>query len=375
MDIPPIDNGTAWPERRQQLLNLFSEHLYGHTPCDIPLLQIIDDDHGRLVDDVLCRQITLGLPTINKYIYLIVWSPKDHNNNLPTFIGLNFHGNHCLQSDPNILFAPSSSPDEPPGWMACRWDEDKRGAQERRWPIKEICAAGFAVASVYCADFAPDHKTLFDSGFAGAYAPGHAEDWRCISRWAWGLSCIRKFLSTQSSFDAERMIAIGHSRLGKTSLWAGAQDENFAMSCVNNSGCNGAAYARRCQGERYRDIGTHFPHWFLPSFSQYFDRESEFPIDQHQLIACLAPRPCYVASGSEDHGADPEGEFTSLRLSAPAWTMCGKTPIPIDSSFPEINTHLHADNAYHLRAGPHDIVGWDWQLYIQYAQAHFTKQQ
>lgn len=370
MDIPPVLNELPWPERRQQLLDIFADQLYGATPCDVPLLEVLDDDGGREVDGLICRQLQLGLPQINRRIYVLLWLPMQEDGPLPCFIGLNFRGNHCVHPDPGILFAPTDVPDEPPGWTACRYDESRRGVQALRWPVAEICAKGFAVATVFNGDIAPDNKDLFDQGFAGEYAPGHVDDWRTVSRWAWGLSVLRKNLALLPELDVQRMIAIGHSRLGKTALWAAAQDAAFAMCCVNNSGCNGAAFARRCQGERFRDIGSNFPHWFLPSFNDYFDREAEFPVDQHQLIACVAPRPCYVASGSEDHHADPEGEFTSLRLAAPAWEALGMKPVPADAAWPAPGEHLHADNAYHLREGPHNILSFDWNLYCDYALKH-----
>ena len=364
--IPPLVVDEQWPQRAAALRQQFATELYGHNPVPPCALDIMEDDLGRDVDGIICRQLVLGLSGIANRIYVLWWYPEKNNRDLPCFIGLNFRGNHCVHSDPGILFAPNDSPDEPPGWMACRYTEDKRGVQAARWPVKEICDAGFSVATVFCADFAPDHKTLFDSGFAGAYAPGHAGTWRTISRWSWGLSCLRLTLSKFSELDAQRMIAIGHSRLGKTALWAAAQDTDFAATCVNNSGCNGAALARRKHGERFRDIGSNFPHWFLPSLQYYFDREDEFPLDQHQLIACVAPRPCYVASADQDHGADPEGEFTSLRLAAPAWEYYGKTPLAINSDWPRPDQHVHADTAYHLRIGKHDINIWDWQHYLTY---------
>lgn len=367
--IPPLLVDEDWPQRAQSLRQAFAEQLYGANPLAPRALDIIEDDGGRTVDGLMCRQLVLGLPNIEKRVYVLWWYPPNPQQALPCFIGLNFRGNHCIHADPGIVFAPNDAPDEPPGWMACRYGEEKRGVQAPRWPITDICANGFSVATVFCADFAPDHKTLFDSGFAGAVAPGHAETWRTISRWAWGLSCLRLTLSEFSELDAQRMIAIGHSRLGKTALWAAAQDTDFAAVCVNNSGCNGAAFARRKQGERFRDIGTHFPHWFLPSLQNYFDREDEFPHDQHQLIACVAPRPCYVASADQDHGADPEGEFTSLRLAAPAWEFYHKKPVAIDTPCPNPGEHVHADNAYHLRMGKHDINSWDWNHYLQYFSA------
>jgi hypothetical protein len=187
-----------------------------------------------------------------------------------------------------------------------------------------------------------------------------------ISTWAWQLSRILDWLVTLPEIDPTRVIVVGHSRLGKTALWAGAGDERFAMVVSNESGCGGAALERRNYGETVKRITTSFPHWFAPTFATYADRETELPIDQHVVLAMTAPRPLYVSSAVEDRWADPRGEFLAAVAASPVWELFGKVGLGTDT-YPAVDTAIGSSIGYHVRSGPHDITAVDWGHFADFA--------
>jgi hypothetical protein len=379
LDGSRVADPAGWPARRAEILALFEREVYGRTPASRPAamrFQITDQDKSALGGKATRKQIAIHLsdkpggPVIHVLIYL----PNDRRGPAPTFLGLNFNGNHTTTSDPAVPVSAAWMRDNKDyGVVQNRASEAGRGKQAARWSFEQVIARGYASATAYYGDIDPD----FDDGFQNGvhplfYAPGQtkpaADEWGSIGAWAWGLARIMDYLQTDPEVDSRRVIVHGHSRLGKTSLWAGAQDPRFAAVVSNCSGAGGAALARRDFGETVAIINKSFPHWFCDNYTKYDHKEADLPVDQHQLIALIAPRPVLVNSAQEDKWADPRGEFLSVYHAGPVFRLLGKSA-PSSDQMPALNQAIKATAGYHIRPGKHDVLPEDWQTYIDWFES------
>lgn len=355
---------------RPAIFEFFQQQVYGKTPPTQPTVDFRIIDEGEAFDGkVLRREVEMTIGGTTKALVLI-YLPMNHKGKVPVFLGMNFKGNHQIATDPEITISDNAPKGKELG------NDPERGAAASRWPVELITEAGYGVVTLYRGDIDPD----FDDGFQNGIHPHFyvaqqtkplADEWGTIGAWAWSLSRVMDYLERDKDIDHKHVAVIGHSRLGKTSLWAGAQDKRFAMVISNNSGCGGAALSVRRHGETVEKINTAFPHWFCDNYNRYNNNEEALWIDQQGLIALIAPRPVYVASASLDDWADPEGEFLSALYASPVYKLYGKRGLS-NTQMPKVGeTDADGYVAYHLREGLHDITAWDWERYIRFADKHF----
>lgn len=246
------------------------------------------------------------------------------------------------------------------------------------WPAEELVARGYAVAALQVSQLAPDDKEHFRDGVMRLYDAGRtrtrpAYTWGALAAWGWGASRAMDYFAGDPRIDAKRVAVVGHSRGGKAALWAGAEDERFALVISNESGEGGAALSRRQFGETVAQINKSFPHWFAEGYKRYDGREGEMPIDQHMLLALIAPRALYVASADGDLWSDPRGEFISLAHSSPAYALWGDPPIRAEEMPPLDRPLVRGRRGYHIRTGGHDLSKYDWERFLDFADNLWRK--
>ncbi|HVR72627.1 MAG TPA: prolyl oligopeptidase family serine peptidase [Vicinamibacteria bacterium] len=371
-----VEDARTWTEtRRPELLGLFATHVYGKTPPGGPpaRARVRGEDTRALGGRATRTEVTLAFADGPgaRQMDLLVYLPNAARGPVPVFLALNFQGNHAVHPDPGITLSTRWVAASYPGVVANRATEAARGSAAKRWPIEEILARGYGVATAYYGDLFPDRADGAEKSVLTLF-PGERgdESWGAIGAWAWGLSRALDYLETVPAVDAKKVAVLGHSRLGKAALWAGAQDPRFAMVVANESGCGGAALSKRAYGETVGAITTRFPHWFAPRFARYAGREAELPIDQHELIALVAPRPVYVASAVEDRWADPRGEFLGALHADPVYRLLGAGGLPA-REMPGVGQPVHGTIGYHVRAGGHDLTDYDWRRYLAFADKHW----
>lgn len=361
--------------RRPELYEFFEKNVYGKVPSSFKDFssKIIEQSDNALNGKAKRRQVELTFAQngVVQQFTILMYLPKNVAK-APLFVGYNFMGNQTIANDENIIIPKAWARDsEKFGISNNELTAATRGIRTNRWAVDKIIDAGFGLATIYYGEVDPD-KDDFSDGIHrlfyknGQEKPG-ADEWGSLAAWAWGYSRAMDYFEKSQEIDASKVIVFGHSRLGKAALWAGASDERFAGVISNDSGCGGAALSKRQVGETVGRINTSFPHWFCQNFKQYNDNEEALPIDQHELLALIAPRPLYVASAQEDEWADPRGEFLSAYYASPVYELYGKKGIPTEQ-MPSVNQPIQNTLSYHIRTGIHDVTDYDWEQYIQWAK-------
>jgi pimeloyl-ACP methyl ester carboxylesterase len=353
----PVTTAEQWKStRRAEILELFRTNVYGRVPTTRyeQTFHVAHEDKEALGGAATLRQVDIRIARGEKFLKIRVnlFFPNNVARPAPAFVLI------CNRGAENI--------------------DPTREKKSEFWPVEEGIARGYAMAAFLNADVDPDKHDDFKNGIHGLLDEGErpADAWGTIAAWAWGASRVLDYLQTVPQIDPKQVAVIGHSRGGKTALWAAAEDQRFAMAVSNDSGCGGASLSRRrFKGrEQVAKIVSSFPHWFCSNFKAYAEREDDLPIDQHELMALIAPRALAVGSANEDLWADPRGEFLSVVNAAPVYELLGNKDLGT-SEMPAIGEALHSDRVhYHLRPGKHNLLLEDWQHYWDFADRVYSRE-
>ena len=346
----------TWEQvRRPEVLELFKTHVFGRNAVERPStlrFEPIEPDREMMEGKALRKRVNIRYsgPGGEGAIALTAFIPKAAQP-VPAFVLI------CNRSS-----AKHIDPD--------------RLTKNPFFPAEELVARGYAALAFHNGDVDPDFHDGFTNGVHAVFQPDPSvrkpDAWGTIAAWAWGASRVMDWIETQPTIDRTRVGVVGHSRGGKTALWCGATDTRFALTISNNSGCGGAKFNRMAlpKSEGIARINKSFPHWFCTNYKQYGDNEAALPVDQHMLVALIAPRLAYVASATLDDWAGQPGEFHSCLLASPVWRLYGQQGL-VGETFPAPDTPLQQGRVgYHLRTGKHDLTLYDWQRFMDFADKH-----
>ncbi|MDZ4689096.1 MAG: acetylxylan esterase [Planctomycetaceae bacterium] len=322
-DGRPVTTAEQWrTERRPELLQLFQHYMYGVAPKPLGITAKVT----KTVDSVFDGQARLkeieirfnGLPDNAPRLHLAVFVPKNAKGRLPVFLGINKCGNQETVFDEAVT--PTTS------WQHANCGKaPPRGGDADFWCAPYILSRGYAFATFHESDLDPDQHDWTD-GIHPFYPdlPAAPESrWGTIAAWAWGFSRCADYLVTDADIDPNRICIIGHSRRGKTALFAAAMDERFALVVPHQSGTGGMALSRDSQQEKVERINRAFPHWFNDKFTEFNDQEDRLPFDQHCLVALIAPRPLLDTEGAQDAWANFPRSLDGLRAADPVYKLLG----------------------------------------------------
>lgn len=374
-DGAPVASADQWQaQRKAELKELFQHYMYGRYPAAPEEVtgRVLLEDRDALDGRGVLREVelTFGPPAWPK-IYLLIAAPKG-DGPFPCILGPNFGGNHLFTDHPDVRLPDGWLPDRYPGVVDHRATEAGRGTQADVWPLNDVVDRGYATATFYCGDVQPDRPDV-DEGMRGIWrtaandADGDAT--ATIMTWAWGIHRAVDYLVTDTAIDPQRIAVVGHSRLGKTALLAGAFDDRIALAIANQAGCGGSGPSRHSdpKAETVERITRAFPHWFCRNFTAFGPDPSRLPFDQHCLVALCAPRPVLFTAAADDLWANPSGQFEILQAATPVYALLGVEGLEAGAKptpdAPLIDSRL----GYWIRRGRHAMSPADWKTYLDFA--------
>lgn len=353
-DGDPVTTVNQWRyQRRPEIVNMFSEHVYGQMPKDFDSIEFVTVNENNLAVDGSATakevDITITRSGNSLTIRLNLLIPNDAEKPMPVTLLLNHRGPENM--------------------------DITRESKEDFWPAETILQRGYAAAVFNVEDVADDDPETYTEDLLETLYPEQIDQdngMMALSAWGWGAMRVMDYFETDNDIDQQKSMLVGHSRGGKAALWTGANDERWGVIVSNESGAVGAALSKRKFGETIEIINNGFPYWFTPNFERFNQNESELPFDQHMLVSTIAPRGVYITAAEQDQWADPKGMYEALLHASEVYKKIYGISVPLYERMPAINNPT--DNsyaAYHIRDGEHDLNLYDWIQFLNFADRHF----
>lgn len=357
------DSDLWWNVRRPQILSLFSNLIYGRVPSPASPItttyDVVREDSDFM--DVLATKKEVEIQFENEQgdakMLIVVYAPNNVDGPAPAFMKHSFNNTKTRDFDEH---------------------PERKGYLRNGWPLGMILERGYGFIAVYQQDLVDHNEVSFlDDIHPMFYREGQsfpkAHEWGVLAAVAWGGMRALDYVETDDDIDATRVAIMGHSKMGKATLWTAAQDQRFAMAISAQSGCAGAALWRRKSGETLEKMVTRFPYWLCRNAWKFVGNEDDLPVDQHMLLALIAPRPVYVHSAVDDTWADARGEYLSAYHASEVYRLLGKRGLESEASPPVGEAILQSEVGYHVREGGHSIEMFDWERFVDFADVHLKR--
>jgi hypothetical protein len=357
-DHTPVGDAHTWlTKRRPEIVRLYETEIFGRIPATAPRVtwRVVERDvrarDGAAVSKRIAGKIgdAPDAPQINVTLY----TPANARQAVPVILLVNFGGGATARPNPSGALPPGDPP-----------------------VASAIIARGWGYATVGYQDIQPDRADAWHQGVVGVTLASTREkpapdEWGTVSAWAWGVSRIVDYLEADAAVDAKQIALFGHSRLGKTALWASALDTRIAAVYSSCAGEMGSALARRDWGETVDDMAQNFPWQFAGRFQNWVGRWNDMPVDAHMLIALSAPRPVFITGGTADQWADPVGEFLAEVAAGPVYRLLGRKDLGV-TTLPPLDTPVTSgDLGWHYHTGGHAATQADWSAFLQFLAKYF----
>jgi len=333
--------------RRPEIIEQFRKNVFGRIPSTPyqEKFKLVSLDTHALDGTATQREVEIKIDAEGKSLsfHLILITPNNAGHSVPVF----------------LLIDPWFSENNTPKWKT----------NYEYWPVKDAIKRGYGMAVFNAAELDPDNFDNFRNGIHAVLDiyPRPDDAWGTLAAWAWGASRCMDYLVTDKNVAYDKVAIVGHSRAGKTALWAGAEDIRFAMVVSNESGAGGAALARRRFGETVARLNSSFPHWYCSNYNKFSNNEDALPVDMHMLLALTAPRALYIDCADEDLWGDPHGSYLSLFYSLPVFKLLGINS-DLSETMPPLNKQVISGRVgFHIRDGVHNLLLRDWNQFMDFA--------
>jgi hypothetical protein len=362
---------TWWEVRRPEIVEFFDREVYGRQPANTPSVawevrNVRDTTlYGIPVTtkQLVGRVDNSSYPAVNVEILALLATPGNAAGPSPLIVqfgGVDFDG-------PEGGFGPPAG--RGGGGNA------QQGTPPPSWQ-QQLLEKGYGYAIIAPNSIQADNGGGLTQGIIGLMnrgQPRDVDDWGSLRAWGWGASRLLDYFATDSDVNEARVGITGHSRYGKAAAVTMAYDERFAIGFISSSGAGGVKLHRREYGELVENVAApNEYHWMAGNYMKYAGPFTwdDLPVDSHQLIALIAPRPVFISSGQNGDGwVDAKGMFLAGAHASPVYELLGGKGMGT-AEFPPVETGImDGDVSFRQHSGGH-TPGPNWPTFISFADRY-----